>query len=141
MGRISSTTNYTKQGKVEVMFLDGGRPMPVWASGHIDREPSVGDMVIIGYAEGRKDTPYVVSFIRNSSMTANYIHIKKGSIVFQLPKDAKDEEGRMLEDANKAGRPYIEMTQDKMVFHHPKAIEFSSDGTITANGEDLKVDI
>lgn len=109
MGRIVSAKDYRTKGRVEVVFIDHGKAMPVWVVGDIDREPVAGDMVVIGYMEGRKDAPYLKAFIRNESYTANYIEVGKDYIRLQLPKTQRDRDGHMLDNAQKNSRVYLEI--------------------------------
>lgn len=155
MGKVIGTKDYKKYGKIDVVFLDYSAPMPVWVVGDIDREPVENDMVIVGYMEGRKDSPYLVGFVRNKAYTSNTIVIGKDYVRFQLPANQKDREGGMLDESKKAQRAYVEITSTKTRIHRPSgAIELeaptikltgSTDvtltgGSITANGENLSVD-
>jgi len=126
MGRVTSAANYKDKGRIEVEFLDHGKCMPVWVVGDIDREPMEGDMVIIGYMEGRKDAPYLKAFVRNQSYTSNYIEVHPDRIVFQLPKNETDREKNMLDDRYKDGRVYLELTANGVAIYHP-------DGDVTVN--------
>lgn len=84
IARVTSTAKYDKYGMIEVVFLDYGRPAPVWVIGDIDRKPSVGDQVIIGYLEGRKDSPYLVGFAKGFSKTHQHIQIREDYVKLQV---------------------------------------------------------
>lgn len=119
LGRVKSAANYREKGRIEVEFLDHGKSMPVWVVGDVDREPVEGDMVIVGYMEGRKDSPYLKSFVRNESYTANYIEVGKEYVRIQLPKTKVDREKKMLDGKLKSSRPYVEVNMDGIAIHHP----------------------
>ena len=119
IGRVKSAANYRTSGRIEVEFLDHGKCMPVWVVGDVDREPVTGDMVLVGYMEGRKDSPYLKGFVRNEAYTSNYIEVGKDYIRFQLPKNKDDIEGRMLNDAKKSSRVYIEVNNNGIALYHP----------------------
>lgn len=126
MARVKSAANYKEKGRIEVEFLDHGKCMPVWVVGDLDREPVTGDMVIIGWMEGRKDAPYLKGFIKNESYTANYFEIGKDYIRLQLPKNKDDREKHMTNEAKKPSRVYIELNQSGIALYHP-------DGDVTVN--------
>jgi hypothetical protein len=119
LGRVTSSANFRSKGRIEVQFLDHGKCMPVWVVGDVDREPVQGDMVIIGYMEGRKDAPYLKAFVRNETYTANYIEVGKEYIRFQLPKTAEDRGKHMTEDAKKPSRVYLELNASGISLYHP----------------------
>lgn len=120
MARVSSSANFRSEGKIEVSFIDHGKCMPVWVVGDVDREPVEGDMVIIGYMEGRKDAPYLKSFVRNESYTSNYIEVGKEYIRFQLPLQKADREKNMLDSTNKPSRVYLELNASGVSLYHPE---------------------
>jgi hypothetical protein len=168
IGKVVSVANYKKYGKIDVVFLDYGATTNVWVLGDVDREPIEGDMVIVGYMEGRKDTPYMAGFVRNQSYTSNRILIGKDYVRVQLPASDKDREGNLLDDTKKEQRPYVELTSTKTRVFRPSgvvevvaptlkltgttkvevvapAISLSGNITmtgssITANGENLSID-
>lgn len=80
LARVTGTKNYTK-GKIEVTFLDHGKASPVWIIGDLDREPAEGDMVLIGFIDGRKDSPYLAGFVANQSKTSNMVRVNKDRIL------------------------------------------------------------
>lgn len=119
LGRVTSAADFRSKARIEVQFLDHGKCMPVWVVGDVDREPVAGDMVIIGYMEGRKDSPYLKAFVRNETYTANYIEVGKDYIRFQLPKNTDDRAKHMLEDAKKSSRVYLELNANGISLYHP----------------------
>jgi len=139
MGRVTSTRDYSKYGRIEVVFLDYGVPCPVWVIGDIDREPVEGDMVLIGYMEGRGDRPYLIGYMKNSSYSTNFIQVKKDLIRVQLPihQIEQDVSENLLDDSKQDQRAYMELTPTHSRFNFPT----SSDGStppayieITAGG-------
>lgn len=134
MARVKSAADFRTKGRIEVEFIDHGKCMPVWVVGDVDREPVTGDMVIVGYMEGRKDAPYLKSFIRNESYTANYIEVGKDYIRLQLPKVKEDREKHMLDNSRKASRAYIELNANGIAFNHPS-------GDVTVNVPKGKMNI
>jgi hypothetical protein len=119
IGRVTSAADYKTKARIEVEFLDHGKCMPVWVVGDVDREPMPGDMVVIGYMEGRKDCPYLRAFVRNESYTANYIEVGLEYIRFQLPKNKDDREKSMNDDSLKSSRVYIELNASGIALYHP----------------------
>jgi hypothetical protein len=119
LARVVSNANYDAQRTVEVMFLDHGKSFPVWAVGNVDRKPENGDMVVVGYLEGRKDSPYLKGFVKMESATANYIVITKDVIRLQIPLDDIDKDQNMTDDFRKDTRAYIEMNKDGIAVYHP----------------------
>lgn len=127
MGRVHNTSRWREYGKIEVVFLDYGTPLPVWVVGNIDREPSEGDWVLVGYMEGRKDAPYLVGYVRNEAYTSNEIIIGKEYLRFQLPANLDDRKESMLDDAKYLDmRPYVEITPEKTIIHQKGDIEVYS---------------
>lgn len=128
IGKVISIADYKKYGKIEVVFLDHGYPLPVWVVGSIDREPVTGDQVLVGYMEGRKDAPYMVGFVRNESYTSNFIEVAKDRVRVQLPvfeigkKDGvahKDVKEHLLKDDKLVQRAYVELTPDHAKLSFP----------------------
>lgn len=109
IGRIVNNADYDKYGKVEVVFLDYSRPFPVWVNGDIDRKPSEGDLVLVGFIQGRADAPYLAGFVRNESYTANYIKVEKGKITLQVPTSEVDKKEHMTNDSRKSTRMRLEI--------------------------------
>lgn len=154
MGRVVNTERYKLYGQIEATFLDYGTPMPVWVVGDLDREPCEGDFILVGYMEGRKDAPYLVGFVRNKAYTSNEIIIGKDYLRFQLPANAEDRKGSMLDDAKYlSSRPYVEVTPNKTTIRQSGTVDIIganinlkggnvilTGSTITANGEDLTED-
>lgn len=138
IGKIRSVRDYQTKGFIEVQFLNYGLPFPVWVVGDLDREPSEGDMVVIGYMEGRKDAPYLAGFVRNQSVTSNYIVVTEDTIRFQLPIDSKDKTGHMLDDSKLSTRAYIEVTANQITLNHPKKVAING-ATIDINGTTVDI--
>lgn len=118
MARVKSAADFRSKARIDVQFLDHGKCMPVWVVGDVDREPVEGDMVIIGYMEGRKDAPYLKSFVRNDSYTANYIEVGKDYIRLQLPLTKEDRDKNMLDDTKKNTRVYLELNGSGASIYH-----------------------
>lgn len=97
--KIISTKDYEKFGKVEVVFLDTSQSSPVWVVGDIDREPVVGDFVLISFVEGKKDAPFLVGFVKNKNKTTNFVSVKENKIRLQLPTYIYDIEGNLSDDS------------------------------------------
>ncbi|MBE0335122.1 hypothetical protein [Paenibacillus sp. 23TSA30-6] len=128
LAHVTSTKNYEKYGRIEVVFLDYSQPVPVWVIGGIDREPVEGDTVIVGYLDNRKDTPYLAGFLRNSSYGTNFITVKRDLIKLQLPvyeigvKDGiadKDVQGHLLNESKQQQRAYVELTPEHALLSYP----------------------
>jgi hypothetical protein len=128
IARVTSTKDFHKYARIEVIFIDYGQPMPVWVVGDTDREPVEGDQVIIGYIDGRKDAPYLIGFVKNHSYTTNFIVVKKDKIKLQLPimavgtKDGvshKDVQGNLLDNGNQEQRAYIELAETHAMVSFP----------------------
>lgn len=85
IARVTGTSKYETYGMIDVICLDYSQPFPVWVSGDIDRKPSDGDQVLIGFIHGRKDAPYLISFVRGYTATDDYIKVEKGKITLQIP--------------------------------------------------------
>jgi len=128
LAHVTSTKNYEKYGRIEVVFLDYSQPVPVWVIGGIDREPVEGDTVIVGYLDNRKDAPYLAGFLRNSSYGTNFITVKRDLIKLQLPifeigvKDGtadKDVQGHLLDDSKQSQRAYVELTPAHALISFP----------------------
>jgi len=117
IGRVTSTNDYTKYGRIEVILIDYGQPFPVWVSGDVDREPVSGDLVLLGYLQGRPDAPYMLGFVRNESYTANFVLVTKDKITIQFPTDPVDVEEHLLDDAKKVSRMTIEVTASGVVIN------------------------
>lgn len=119
IGKVYSSKNFLKYGKIEVVFLDYGRPAPVWVIGDVDRKPEPGDQVLVGYIDGRKDSPYLVGFVKNFSHTTNFIRVEKDRIRIQLPTDKKDVKEHMTGDSKLSSRAYIDVTASGITINHP----------------------
>jgi hypothetical protein len=149
LARITSTREYLKYGRVEVIFLDYSHPVAVWVIGDLDREPTEGDRVLISYMEGRHDAPYIVGFVRNKAYTSNFITVKKDKIKIQLPvfgigtdgsKADKDIQGHLLDDTKQNERAYIEISPSEVAINFPfDATGVKSPATIklTASGIEI----
>jgi hypothetical protein len=125
IGHITSTKNYKDYGIVEVVFLDHSQPFPVWANGTLDKEPTEGDTVLVGFIQGRYDYPYVIAFVRNKSYTANFITVEKDRIIIQLSADSEDLKNHLLDDSKKASRPYIEVTSEGIDIHNESGVNIN----------------
>jgi hypothetical protein len=148
IGRVVSVSDYTKFGRIEVIFLDYSKPFPVWVNGSIDRKPSEGDQVLVGFIQGRQDAPYLAGFVRNESYTSNFMLIEKDKIILQLPADAEDLEASMLDDSKKAKRIRVELTASGVVIAGlDTSIALTSAGIKVAGdyvacvGDTVKVDV
>lgn len=128
LAKVTSIKDYMKFGRIEVIFLDYSQPVPVWVMNDIDREPVVGDSVLIGYIDNRKDSPYFIGFQKNSSYATNFISVQQGKIKLQLPihdigiKDGiahKDVQSNLLDDSNQLKRAYIELDPDHAIVSFP----------------------
>ncbi|WP_025684580.1 hypothetical protein [Paenibacillus maysiensis] len=128
LGHVTSTKDYEKYARIEVIFLDYSQPVPVWVFGDVDREPVEGDTVIVGYLDSRKDAPYLAGFLRNGSYGTNFITIKRDLIKLQLPifeigvKDGtadKDVQGNLLDDSKQQQRAYVELTPEHALLSYP----------------------
>lgn len=122
IGKIVGVAHYKKYGKIDVVFLDHGSTANVWVLGDVDREPVEGDMVIVGYMEGRKDAPYMIGFVRNNAYTSNRILIGKDYVRVQLPASEVDRKGSLLDDTKKEQRPYVEITATKTRVFRPSGV-------------------
>lgn len=116
---VTSAANYRTNRTIDVMFLDHGKAFPVWCVGDISREPVEGDMVVVGFLEGRKDSPYIKGFIKLNSVTANYIDVGKDYIRIQLPQNDDDAEEHMTDDSKKNTRVYLEINNSGIALYHP----------------------
>ncbi|CAJ1315909.1 hypothetical protein [Paenibacillus nuruki] len=128
LAKVTSTKDYSKFSRIEVIFLDYSQPVPVWVMNDIDREPVVGDSVLIGYIDNRKDSPYLIGFQKNSSYSTNFISVQQDKIKLQLPvydvgiKDGlahKDVQSNLLDDSNQLKRAYIELDPDHALVSFP----------------------
>ncbi|MGG1673512.1 hypothetical protein ACIFOE_23300 [Paenibacillus sp. NRS-1783] len=128
LAKVTSTKDYEKYARIEVIFLDYSQPVPVWVMGDLDREPVEGDTVIIGYLDNRKDAPYLAGFQKNSSYGTNFINVKRDLIKLQLPvyeigvKDGiadKDVQGHLLDDGKQSLRAYVELTPEHALLSYP----------------------
>jgi hypothetical protein len=165
MGRVTKNNRYEAHGIIEVVLLDYSKPFPVWVINEIDRKPMTGDHVLISYVGGRKDSPYLVGFVKNKAYTTNFIEVHEDRIRVQLPvkeigkkngKAHNDTKSFLTKDANLMDRGFVEIKGAKITIHHPTDIDIvsggdislsaqggislSAPGAITANGENLKVD-
>ena len=124
IGRVTSTKDYKAYGKIEVVFLDYSQPVPIWVSGDIDREPSEGDKIIVGFLDNRIDAPYMQGYVRNEAYTSNFVTIEKDLIRIQLPIVDKNEDikSKLLHNHNKNNRAYIELTPSEVLIHHPTGV-------------------
>jgi len=128
LARVTSTKDYIKYGRIEVIFLDYGQPAPVWVVGDIDREPVEGDMVVVGFLDNRQDSPYLIGFVKNENYTTNFVVVKKDKVKLQLPvfeigvkdgKAHKDVKENLLDNAKQTQRATVEMTADHLLIHYP----------------------
>jgi hypothetical protein len=130
VGRVVSVGNYDKTGTIEVVFLDYSKPFPVWVNGDIDRKPTEGDLVLVGFIQERQDAPYLAGFVRNESYTANFIKVEKDRIVIQLPTDTEDIKGHLLDDNKQTTRKSIVVTASGITING----NISVNGNIAVNG-------
>lgn len=96
VARVTGTTDW-KLGKIEVMFNDGispgGVPVPVaLIENGLNIEPCEGDWVLVGYINGKKNSPYFIGFYANKYALANRISVTKEEIKLEFPT----EEGSFL---------------------------------------------
>ncbi len=128
LAKVTSTKDYTKFGRIEVIFLDYSQPVPVWVINDIDREPVEGDTVLIGYMDNRKDAPYMIGFQRNSSYSSNFVTVERDKIRVQLPVfdigvkgglAHQDTQGNLLDESKLSTRAYVELSADQAVVHYP----------------------
>ena len=128
IGRVTSVKDFQKYGRIEVIFLDYSQPAPVWVFNNIDREPVEGDHVLVGFIEGRKDTPYVIGFLKNMSYTTNFVVVKKDMIRLQLPvfdigvkngRAHKDVQEHLLNEGKKNERAIVELTPSHLLLQFP----------------------
>jgi len=110
IGRITSAEGFKEFGRIEAIFLDYGQPFPIWVSGSVDREPVSGDMILVGFIQGRQDSPYMLGYVRNEAYTSNFILVEKDKITLQIPTDPEDIKGHLLDDSKKASRTILELT-------------------------------
>ncbi len=144
--RVTSTKDFNKYGRIEVIFLDYSVPLPIWVVGDIDREPMPGDSVLVSYMDGRKDCPYLAGFIKNESYGTNFFVMKSDKIKLQLPiygigekdsKATKDVQGHLLDNARQKDRAYIELTPTHALVSFPTSEDGSTVPatiTVTADG-------
>lgn len=146
LGRVTSVRDYDKWGRIEVIFLDHGQPVPVWVVGSIDRKPVEGDQVLISYIDGRKDAPYLIGFVKNNSYTTNFVRVSKDEIRVQLPvfdigvrngKAHNDTKEHLLNDSKKPERAYVELTKSHILLHYPIAGQAPATIRIDKNGFDF----
>ena len=121
IGRVTKISDYESLGRIEVMFLDYGISHPVWVVGSIERKPVLNDLVLIGYINGRKDSPYLAGYVMNASYTTNFITIEENRIKIQLPiVDKQDDvDYHLTNDDNQDSRAYIILDSDGLTIHHP----------------------
>jgi hypothetical protein len=113
IGHVTSIKDYKKYGRIGVIFLDHSQPVNVWAIGcSMDREPVEGDMVLVGFIQGRPDSPYMINFVRNESYTSNFVVVDKDKILIQFTTDLEDIREHLLDDAKKPQRMKIELKGD-----------------------------
>lgn len=150
IGRVTSTADYAKYGRINVMFLDYGQPAPVWVIGDLDREPVTGDSVIVGWLDGRKDAPYLQGFVKNEAYTTNFISVAKDKVRVQLPVydigtkggvSAQDVDGNLLDEGNLPKRAYVELTPDGVTVSFPTSKTGSTPpATITLTATDVTIE-
>ena len=121
IGRVTKIEDYDALGRIDVMFLDYGVSHPVWVVGSIERKPVIGDLVIIGYINGRQDSPYLAGYVKNGAYTTNFITIQQDRIKIQLPIQNKEEDTKtyLNEDTRQTGRAYIIIDNNGLTIHHP----------------------
>lgn len=131
--RVTSTKDFIKYGRIEVIFLDSSQPSPVWVVNDVDREPVIGDNVLVGYIEGKKDAPYLAGFVKNKNWSTNFVVVKKDKIKLQLPvylfdtsgqfkKDSighKDVKGNLLDNQKQIQRATVELNPDELYIQMP----------------------
>lgn len=129
LARVIDTTDFDKFGIIDVVLLDGSNPSRVWVTNNIDREPVDGDMVLIGYIAGRKNSPYLLGFLDDSYMR-NFVQIKKDLIRLQLPlfdigviggESHEDTKSNLLDDSHRDNRAMIELTPEHLLIQFPTA--------------------
>lgn len=143
IGKVTSIDKYKKYGIIEVMCLNYSQPAPVWVVGDIDREPVEGDQVLIGFIDGRPDTPYLIGFVKNSSYTTNFITVRKDKIRVQLPvlQATKDVADKLLDETKLNKRAYLELSPSEAKLYFP--VNDTGKGAyvkITASGIEIKHD-
>lgn len=117
IGRVTSTANYDTVGRIEVAFLDYSKPAPVWVVGSLDKKPVEGDLVLVGFIQGRADAPYLAGFVRNDHYTANYIKVEKDRVVIQIATNAADIAAHMVDDQLKPTRSIVEITSSGVLIN------------------------
>jgi hypothetical protein len=126
--KVTDTKDFHKYGKISAVFLDYSQPSAIWVVGDIDREPVSGDMIVVGYLDGRKDSPYLAGFVKNQSYTTNFLVVKKDKIKLQLPvyeigvKDGvshEDVKTHLLDNSKQDERAYIELAADHALISFP----------------------
>lgn len=141
IGRVISTGQYKKYGMVEVVFNDYSKPFPVWVVSEVDRQPIEGDMVLVGFIQGRHDAPYLMGYIRNESYTSNYISIEKDRIILQIPTSDADKKAHLLEDSGKDTRVYVEVKASEVVIHAPTVLFNHGSKGVARLGDTVKVSV
>lgn len=156
IGRVIGTDDFDKYGILDVKLLDGSAPSRVWVINTIDREPVLGDHVLIDYIAGSKTAPYLVGFLEASYMR-NFVQVKKDLIRLQLPvfdigtidgESHEDVKLKLLDDSHRDNRAMIELTTSHLLIQFPTApgsppsyIKLKSDGNIIvqsrAGGTDI----
>jgi hypothetical protein len=149
MAKVTSVKDFSTFGRVSVVFLDYSQPVPVWCFGSIDREPVEGDTVMVGFIEGRKDTPYLHSFYKNESYGTNFVVVTRNKVKLQLPifdigvKDGvshKDVQGHLLDDTKQAQRAYVELTPTHAYVSFPTSKDGSTaPATIEITADGMKL--
>lgn len=144
IGKVTSTANFHKYGRIDVIFLDYSVPVPVWVFNDVDREPIAGDSVLIGYMDGRKDAPYLIGFLKNQSYTTNFSVIGKKKIKLQLPvfgidekggKALEDAKGHLLDNSKQKERAYMELSPLHATLHFPTSEEGDAPASVELTKE------
>lgn len=149
IARVTSTKDFHKYGRIDVIFLDYGQPAPVWVFNDLDREPVDGDQVLVGFVDGRKDTPYMIGFLKNGSYTTNFFVMKKDKIKLQLPvfnigvkdgKAHKDVQSHLLDNGKQKERAYIELSPTEVLIHFPTSEAGTNPAIIKVTATEVLID-
>lgn len=119
VAKVTSVEKLKTEGKIEVEFVKGGRPVPVHFVENVSVTPEQGDWVIVGNIDGNKNNVFFVGYFRNFYACSNYIKVSKDCIRIQLPIDDKDVLDKMIDDSKKNTRVYLELTKDRVVLWTP----------------------
>lgn len=77
LAKVTNTSLYDTEGKIEVKFLSGGVPVPVLILEQgLTITPHEGDIVIIGFIKNLKIQPYVIGFLKGKYTEKEVINLK-----------------------------------------------------------------